>query len=316
MVALDLRSVIQEERKRRQAAHLSAATSDCREDASGVQAVDQGPIDLAACSVGADAVEARTCLQPWVAWRLMLPSQVVVKALSVTGCKLTAQRTVQGISYVADFLSVSEEAAVLRSLDQMDQARWVTSGERRIMVHSLAAAMLCLVKAVGEHQQGSPDRDAAAKYICVRVPELWRATRLRVCDGGHACLCLSFSATWKERAGRRLKWMLVAAAAGLLGSSGRTPGRRGRVPGHPRSKPCARQRVLWRSRHPTARRRGPLLAARGHSLAGRAGAALLHPRRAHQRPGCRGALTVVLCLFSFRVPMSFGMLSCSCPCIY
>ena len=89
MVALDLRSIIQEEKKRRQAAHLSAATSDCREDPSGVQAADQGPIDLAACSVGANAVEARTCLQLGVAWRLMLPSRVVINTPLVTGCKLT-----------------------------------------------------------------------------------------------------------------------------------------------------------------------------------------------------------------------------------
>ncbi len=192
MVALDLRSIIQEEKKRRQAAHLSAATSDCREDASGVQAADQGPIDLAACSVGADAVEARTCLQPWVAWRLTVPNWVVVDASSVTGCKLTVQRTVQGISYVADFLTVSEEAAVLRCLDKMDQARWVTSGERRIMVHALAAATLCLGKTLRlKHKQGSPDGDAAAKLTCVGVPELWRATGLRVCDGGDTCLCLS-----------------------------------------------------------------------------------------------------------------------------
>ena len=58
----------------------------------------------------------------------------------------------QGISYVADFLTASEEAAVLRCLDQMDQARWVTSGERRIMVLALADAKLCMGKTFGEVQ--------------------------------------------------------------------------------------------------------------------------------------------------------------------
>lgn len=69
MVALDLRSVIQEERKRRQAARLTAATSDCREDAPGVQAVDQSPINLEECSVGAGAVQACTRLQRRVSRR-------------------------------------------------------------------------------------------------------------------------------------------------------------------------------------------------------------------------------------------------------
>lgn len=50
--------------------------------------------------------------------------------------------TKQGISYVADFLTAPEEAAVLRCLEQVHPSRWVASGERRIVVRALAAAEL------------------------------------------------------------------------------------------------------------------------------------------------------------------------------
>lgn len=40
----------------------------------------------------------------------------------------------QGLSYVPDFLSRGEEAAIIRCIDAAPSARWVASGERRILV--------------------------------------------------------------------------------------------------------------------------------------------------------------------------------------
>ena len=40
----------------------------------------------------------------------------------------------QGLSYVADFLSQEEETRVLRCIDAAPPTRWVACGERRILV--------------------------------------------------------------------------------------------------------------------------------------------------------------------------------------
>ena len=58
MVALDLRTLVRQERARRQAAQLSRAACACREDASGEEAVDQQSINLDEHRVGAHAVQA------------------------------------------------------------------------------------------------------------------------------------------------------------------------------------------------------------------------------------------------------------------
>ncbi len=42
----------------------------------------------------------------------------------------------QGLSYVADFLSQEEETRVLRCIDAAPANRWVACGERRILVRA------------------------------------------------------------------------------------------------------------------------------------------------------------------------------------
>ena len=58
MVALDLRSLVRQERARRQAVQLSCAACACREDAPGEEAAEQQEINLDEHRVGADAVKA------------------------------------------------------------------------------------------------------------------------------------------------------------------------------------------------------------------------------------------------------------------
>lgn len=62
MVALDLRSLVRQEKARRQATQLCDASSNCRDDGPGVEAVDQPHLDLSQHSIGIDAVQARSDL--------------------------------------------------------------------------------------------------------------------------------------------------------------------------------------------------------------------------------------------------------------
>lgn len=96
MVALDLRSLVRQE-KARQLAQQAAANVPRREDAAEMEAVEQRPISLAEHSIASERLD--------------------------------------GLSYVPEFLSREDEATVLRCVDAAPSARWVACGERRILVH-------------------------------------------------------------------------------------------------------------------------------------------------------------------------------------
>ena len=65
MVALDLRSLVRQERARRQAVQLSCAACACREDGPGEEAAVQQEINLEEHRISADAVKAgNLCVRP------------------------------------------------------------------------------------------------------------------------------------------------------------------------------------------------------------------------------------------------------------